>query len=220
MTVAPLDIAVFASGGGTNLQALLDHGPAGCPWRVALLVCNHPAAAMDRARAAGVECVVIPTKDRDPDDVARETLDVLTSRDIDLICLAGYLRLLPPEVVARYRGRILNVHPALLPDFGGQGMYGMRVHEAVVAARVPFTGATVHFVAEDYDSGAVVAQARVRVLPTDTAEDVAARVLQVEHELYPRAVDHVCAAIAAGRSVEPLPMISQDPPTEASEARR
>jgi formyltetrahydrofolate-dependent phosphoribosylglycinamide formyltransferase len=220
VTAAPLDIAVFASGGGTNLQALLDHEPVGCRWRVALLVCNRPAGAMERGRAAGVECVVVPTKDRDADELARETLDVLSSRGIDLICLAGYLRMMPPDVVARYRGRILNVHPALLPDFGGQGMYGMRVHEAVVAARVPFTGATVHFVDEEYDRGAVVAQARVRVHPTDTPDDVAARVLQVEHDLYPRAVDHVCAAIAAGHPVEPMPMISHDPPPEPSEARR
>lgn len=220
MTEAPLNVGVFASGGGTNFQALLDHRPRACPWRLALLVCNREAGAIERARRAGVEWVVVPTRDRDPDAVARETLDVLERHAIDVVCLAGYLRLLPPQVVARYRHRILNIHPALLPDFGGPGMYGAKVHDAVLSSGVTVTGATVHFVDDEYDRGEILAQARVPVLPGDTAEDVAARVLRVEHELYPRAVDHVCAALAAGRPVEPMGIVELEPSPVTSEEKR
>jgi folate-dependent phosphoribosylglycinamide formyltransferase PurN len=140
--------------------------------------------------------------------VARDTLQLLARHRVDVILLAGYVRLVPAAVVARYRGRMLNVHPALLPAFGGKGMYGRRVHAAVLESGAGETGATVHFVDEHYDRGPVVAQRRVPVLPDDTPESLAARVLAVEHELYPAAVDHVCEAIAAGR--EPTPMTTQE----------
>jgi phosphoribosylglycinamide formyltransferase-1 len=113
--------------------------------------------------------------------------------------------MVPPEVVARYRRRMLNVHPALLPAFGGKGMYGKRVHAAVIAAGERESGASVHFVDEEYDRGPVVAQRRVPVLEGDTPESLAARVLEVEHVLYPAAVDQISEALAAGR--EP-PLIS------------
>ncbi len=117
---------------------------------------------------------------------------------MDLLVLAGYLKLVPAEVIARYRGRIINIHPALLPKFGGQGMYGRRVHEAVLASGAPESGATVHLVDEVYDRGAILGQARVPVLPGDDADRLAARVLEVEHRLLPAAV---LAAAAAGRPV-------------------
>lgn len=203
MTEAPLNVAVFASGGGSNFQALLDHqNKPGVGWRVAVLICNREAGAIERARAAGVEAVVIPTKGRHPADVADDLLSVLDKHQIDLVCLAGYLRLLPPEVVRRYEGRILNIHPGLLPDFGGKGMFGMHVHRAVLESGVDVTGVTVHVVDEVYDHGATLAEWHVSVRPGETPEELAARVLRVEHELYPRAVDHVCAAIAEGREVE------------------
>jgi folate-dependent phosphoribosylglycinamide formyltransferase PurN len=131
----------------------------------------------------------------------REWLAALEPRRVDLLVLAGYLKLVPAEVVARYRGRIINVHPALLPAFGGKGMYGRRVHEAVLASGARESGATVHLVDEVYDRGTILAQARVPVLPDDDPETLAARVLQVEHRLLPAVV---LAAAAAGRPV-PIP---------------
>ncbi len=220
MPETTLNVAVFASGGGSNFQALLGHHAERAPWRVAVLICNREAGAMDHALEAGVEAVIIPTKDRDLADVARDTLDVLDRHGVEVILLCGYLRLLPPDVVERYSGRIVNIHPALLPDFGGKGMYGMNVHRAVVASGVEVTGATVHFVDEEYDQGSILAQWQVSVRPSDTAEDVAARVLRVEHELYPRAVDHLCAAIAAGREVEPMKEVHLEEPPEPSREER
>ncbi len=205
MTGSPLDVAVFASGGGTNFQALLDHRPDPPLWRIRLLVMNRDAGARARAEEAGVPVRIIPTKDRDPDEVCRETLAALDAHDIDVILLSGYLRLLPAEVVSRYAGRILNIHPALLPAFGGKGMYGRRVHEAVVASDATESGATVHFVSERYDEGAILGQGRVPVLPDDDAETLAGRVLAVEHRLYPRAVDHLCAALQEGRAPARMP---------------
>ena len=201
-----LRIAVFASGGGSNLQALLDHqSPAGS-WEIALLVTDRPdAGAVGRARAAGVDVAVVAPGARDPSAVGHELLDILERHRIDLVLLAGYLRLVPREVVARYEGRMLNVHPALLPKFGGKGMYGMRVHRAVLEAGESESGATVHLVDEEYDRGAVVAQQRVPVLEGDTPESLAARVLSVEHRLYPAAVDHVCAALAEGEEPGRMP---------------
>ena len=117
---------------------------------------------------------------------------------MDLVVLAGYVKLVPSDVIARYRGRIINVHPALLPSFGGKGMYGRRVHEAVLASGARESGATVHLVDEVYDRGAILGQARVPVLPGDDPERLAARVLEVEHRLLPAAV---LAAAAAGRPV-------------------
>ena len=201
--------AAFASGGGTNFQALLDHQKPDGSWSIVLLVSDREdAGAIDRAAAASVPTAVITTTARDPSAVGRETLQLLARHRVDLILLAGYVKLIPPAVVSRYRGRMLNVHPALLPAFGGKGMYGKRVHAAVLAARERESGATVHFVDEEYDRGAIVGQRRVPVLPDDTPDSLAARVLAVEHQLYPAAVDHVCEALAAGR--EPTPMTLSD----------
>jgi phosphoribosylglycinamide formyltransferase-1 len=195
----PFNVAVFASGGGTNFQALLDHETRQDRWRIVLLVMNREAGAAERARRGGIPVRIIPTGDRSDDRVAEETLAALDEHDVDVVPLAGYLRRIPPKVVHRYRGRMLNIHPALLPDFGGPGMYGMKVHEAVVASDASTSGATVHFVTEEYDEGAILGQWSVEVLPRDTPDDLAARVLRVEHRLYPAAVDHLCAALADGR---------------------
>lgn len=202
MTRTPLNVAVFASGGGTNFQALLDHQAAQSLWRVAVLVMNREAGAAQRAQAAGAPVRIVATKDVPAEAVAERTLEVLEEFDVDVILLSGYLRLLPAEVVRRYRGRILNIHPALLPAFGGKGMYGMNVHRAVVESGARESGATVHFVTEAYDDGDVLAQGRVPVVAGDTPEDLAARVLRVEHRLYPRAVDHLCVALSRGRAPE------------------
>lgn len=201
----PLKAAVFASGGGTNLQSLLDHDPPRRWWRVALVVSNRSdAGALKRAAAAGVPTRVITTKDRAPEEVAGETSQALEEHGIDVIFLAGYLRLLPGPVVAAYRRRIVNIHPALLPAFGGKGMYGMNVHRAVLESGTRLSGATVHFVDEHYDEGNILAQWPVPVLPGDTPAALAARVLQVEHRLYPLAADHLCRAMAGHDPPGPL----------------
>lgn len=197
--------AVFASGGGSNLQSLLDHARLDPPWRVRLVVSDRPdIGALTRAERAGVASRVIRTKDRDPADVAAETLDELRAHAVDVILLAGYLKLLPAAVVAAYRGRILNIHPALLPAFGGKGMYGMHVHRAVLASGARFSGPTVHLVDEEYDRGTILAQWPVPVLPDDTAESLAARVLKVEHRLYPRVADHLCRCLDERGVATPL----------------
>lgn len=132
----------------------------------------------------------IPTLDLDPKSPAypQELLSSLQNAKITLVALAGYMTLLPPEILTAYPRQVLNIHPALLPEFGGKGMYGHHVHEAVVAARPPRSGCTVHFVSEQYDEGAPILQLSCRVFPEDTAETLAARVLALEHAAYPEAI--------------------------------
>ena len=190
-------LAVAISGRGSNLAALLAALPAGAPAEVALVLSNRATAGgLDVARRHNVPTVVLT----DPTN-ASAWLDPLAQYRIDLVVLAGYLKLVPPAVVQRYRGRMINIHPALLPAFGGPGMFGHRVHEAVLALRANVSGATVHLVDEVYDRGPILAQARVPVLPGDTPEILAERVLALEHRLLPAVV---LAAAAAGRPV-PLP---------------
>lgn len=189
-------VAVLASGAGSNLQAVLDHlDRPGAHRRaeVALVVSDRrQAGALDRARAHGVPAATLATGGREGELDA-----VLTDHGIEIVALAGYLRLVPPEVTRRFRGRLLNVHPALLPAFGGPGMYGARVHRAVIESGARLSGATVHFVDEVYDHGAIIAQWPVPVFEEDTAEALAARVLRVEHALYPRVIDGVAAGAIA-----------------------
>ena len=178
----PVRVAVFVSGGGTNLQALLDALHDSPIARVTRVISNRPdAGALVRARRAGVLTIVL----RDPSDPA-EVLSALA--DAQLVVLAGYLKLVHASVVARFRGRMINIHPALLPDFGGPGMYGQRVHEAVLASGAKESGATVHFVDEAFDRGEIIAQEKVRIEPGDTPDTLAQRVLEAEHRLLPRVV--------------------------------
>ena len=201
----PLPVAVFASGSGTNFQALIDEERKGrAAWRTRLLISDREdAGALGRARAASVPTRVIPVAGRDPAAVEGETLAALAEAGVEAILLAGYLRLVPSAVVSSYPRRILNIHPALLPSFGGKGMYGRRVHESVLASGARISGPTVHFVDERYDEGTILAQWPVPVLPGDTPESLAARVLAVEHRLYPLAANHLCRAIAEGREPRP-----------------
>lgn len=175
---------------------------AGSPLaEVALVLSNRPdAPALARARERGITAESF-TNHRDPG----EWLARLTRHRIDLVVLAGYLKLVPAGVIAAYRGRILNIHPALLPDFGGAGMYGHHVHEAVLQSGAPVSGATVHLVDEEYDRGEILGQAPVPVLPGDSPETLAGRVLAAEHRLLPAVV---LAAARAGHPVklpDPLP---------------
>ncbi len=192
-----LRTAVGISGRGSNLQALLDALPPGAPASVALVISNRAdAGGLTLAASRGVPTAVLP----DADD-AQAWLHLLRRHRIELLVLAGYLKLVPADVVAAFRGRILNVHPALLPEFGGPGMYGARVHRAVLASGATESGATVHLVDEAYDRGPIVARERVPVRPDDTPETLAARVLEAEHRVLPAAV---IAAANAGRVV-PVP---------------
>ena len=189
-------IGVLASGGGSNLQALLDHQRALGERRAAdvvLVVSDRAGAgALERARRAGI---VVATHRSSAHPDAPDLATLLDEHRIDLVVLAGYLRMVPPGITRRFAGRMINVHPALLPAFGGPGMYGQRVHRAVLAAAAPASGATVHYVDEIYDHGAIIAQWPVPVLATDDEHALAARVLRAEHLLFPRVVQAVAAAM-------------------------
>lgn len=196
-----LRLAVFASGGGTNLQALLDGMPQGTPAQVCLVVSDRAdARALDRARSAGVEAVHVPMRDRPVDEVSADLLELLHRHRCDFVALAGFLRLVPPAVVSAFRDRIVNIHPALLPAFGGPGMYGRHVHDAVLAAGCRVTGATVHVVDERYDEGRILTQWPVPVFPGDTTDTLAARVLRVEHQLYPATIAALANAAESTRT--------------------
>jgi formyltetrahydrofolate-dependent phosphoribosylglycinamide formyltransferase len=187
-------IAVLASGGGSNLLALLQHLTSlggNRPGDVAVVASDRAdAGALARARSHGIAAVALDREQR-----TSGLLALLTRHATDLVVLAGYLRLVPPEVTRSFRGRIVNIHPALLPAFGGTGMYGHHVHEAVIARGARVSGATVHFVDEEYDRGPIIAQWPVPVFPYDTADSLARRVLAVEHALYPRVVQQLAAGV-------------------------
>ena len=173
------------------MQAIIDACKDGrIEGEVAVVVGVRPdAPAMERAAAAGVETVVLSPKEFvEPDDYDRALVDALQSRRIDLVCLAGYMRKLGQPVIDAYRNRIMNVHPALIPMFFGQGMYGSRVHEAAIERGIKVSGCTVHFVDEDYDTGPIILQIVVPVLDDDTPETLAARILPEEHKTYVRAI--------------------------------
>ncbi|MBX9927803.1 MAG: phosphoribosylglycinamide formyltransferase [Gemmatimonadaceae bacterium] len=180
-------IAVLASGGGSNLQALIDRIAAlgaGAPAEIALVISDRRAAgALERATRAGIPTAYVPAS---APEGALEA--ALVDAQIDLIALAGYLRYIPVPVVQRFHARMVNIHPSLLPAFGGAGMHGMHVHRAVLAAGATESGATVHFVDEVFDRGPIAAQGRVPVLAGDDADTLAARVLTLEHRLFPWAV--------------------------------
>jgi formyltetrahydrofolate-dependent phosphoribosylglycinamide formyltransferase len=185
-------VAVLASGAGTNLQALIDYEAARGESAAARLVLvasdRADAGALARGGAAGIATATLDAAQRSTGLRA-----ILDANGIELIVLAGYLRMIPADVTAAWRGRIMNVHPALLPAFGGHGMYGRRVHEAVLASGTRLSGPTIHFVDERYDEGPIIAQWPVPVLPDDTPDALAARVLEAEHMLLPRIVEAVAS---------------------------
>jgi len=210
-------IAVLASGGGSNLKAILEYlvslGPA-APGQVVLIASERrQSGAIAKGLANAIDTVVLGDA-TDPNSHELEAL--LAAYKIDLVVLAGYLRLVPAAVVDRYTDRIVNIHPSLLPAFGGPGMYGSRVHQAVIDAHETISGATVHLVSREYDRGLILAQWPVPVLRTDSAAALAERILTVEHALYPRIV----AALAAGRRdrfpLKPAPAYFANPPISAA----
>ncbi len=186
--------AVLISGTGTNLQALLDAArDPSYPARIVLVVSNRPdAGGLERAARAGVPTRVIPSRafaDREAYDAALD--EALREAEVELVCLAGFMRVLGRDIVERWRDRMLNIHPSLLPAFRG-----LETHARVLEAGLPVTGCTVHFVRPEIDEGPVIVQGVVPVLPGDTVESLNARVLEVEHRCYPRAL----ALVAGGRT--------------------
>ena len=191
---------MLVSGGGTNLQAILDAKAAGAipSAEIALVVAsNAKAYALERAAKAGVPSVVVrKEKGEAPADYGERLLAVLQGHAIDMAVLAGFLTILPENVVRAYDRRILNVHPSLIPSFCGEGYYGLRVHEAALARGVKVTGATVHYVNEIPDGGEIIFQKAVDILPQDTPETLQRRVMeQAEWVLLPRAVEAVASSI-------------------------
>jgi phosphoribosylglycinamide formyltransferase-1 len=179
-----LRVAVLVSGRGSNLAALLRTLGDAAPARVVLVISNRAGAGgVELAREHGIPVHVL-NDIADPEELRR----VLAAAGAELVVLAGYLKRIPAPVVREWRGRIINVHPALLPRHGGAGMYGLKVHQAVLASGATTSGATVHQVSEEYDEGEILCQGVVPVLPGDTPETLAARVLEVEHKLLPAAV--------------------------------
>ena len=178
------NIAVFASGGGSNLQAIIDACAAG---KINASVCavisnNSGSMALQRARDAGIPAFHFSAKKiPDPEQLAQAILDTLLSHGTDIIFLAGYMKKISPCILRKYENRIFNIHPALLPKYGGRGMFGMHVHQAVIDAGDTVTGVTIHKVDPEYDTGEIVAQCFVPVEKDDTAETLAARVLAREH---------------------------------------
>lgn len=191
-----INIAIFASGSGTNAERLFERFAEHPRGRVAVLLTNNPrAGVIARAERFGVPVVVFTKQELTDTDVV---LHQLRDHSVDLIVLAGFLLKVPPTLIAAYPNRIVNLHPALLPAYGGKGMYGRHVHEAVVAAGETETGISIHYVNEHYDEGRLIRQVRCAVLPADGPEDVAARVHRLEHQHYPEVVEELVDELVSG----------------------
>ncbi|HTY12208.1 MAG TPA: phosphoribosylglycinamide formyltransferase [Bacteroidota bacterium] len=187
-----LSIAVFASGRGSNFQALAETiVKKNIDAKIVVVISNNSdAGALSLAQALHIPALHLSQKQFPSKDAFTEAvLSALESRGVNFIVLAGYMKKVDPAVIRRYRNCVINVHPALLPEFGGQGMYGHHVHEAVIAQRAPVSGATVHIVDDQFDHGPIVLQESIPVAPDDTPETLAERVLRIEHRILPRAVE-------------------------------
>jgi len=189
-----MNIGFLASHGGSNMQAIIDACKSGKLQATPAVVIsnNSDSGAIARAKTEGIPYYYLSGKTHpDPEELDRAILDTFVRHSVDIIALAGYMKKLGPKTLSHFRGRILNIHPALLPKYGGKGMYGIRVHEAVIAAGEKESGVSIHFVDENYDTGPIIAQTRVPVLPDDTPETLAARVLVQEHILYPATLQRI-----------------------------
>jgi phosphoribosylglycinamide formyltransferase-1 len=198
METIVMHLAILVSGGGSNMQSIIDSTKNGILKglaRVVLVISNNPNAyAIKRAKNENIKSVCIERKNfKEEESFNDAILKELKNAQTDIVCLAGYIRMIGRDIIRTYHGRMLNIHPALLPKFGGKGMYGHFVHEAVVKAKETKSGATVHLVEEEYDTGGIIVQQEVEVFGDDLPEDVAKRVLFVEHEIYPKAIKKVIA---------------------------
>jgi len=188
-------LAVLISGGGSNLQSIIDSSKNGilkdivC---VSVVISNKPDVfGLERAKKANIRAVGLDYKSLGETEYNKQLFEIIKHENIDIICMAGYLKKLPEVIVQQYKKKILNIHPALLPKFGGKGMYGHFVHEAVVKSKETKSGATVHFADENYDTGSIIVQKEIGILPTDSPEEVAKKILKIEHEIYPLAIKKV-----------------------------
>lgn len=195
--MAKVRIGVLASGGGSNLQAIMDACDSGeINGEVVVVISDNPDAyALERAMKKKIAAVAVPIEDMDREEHEQVIHEVLEKERVDLVALAGYMRILTPWFISKYGGRMMNVHPAQLPAFGGEGMYGEHVHKAVLDHGCKVSGCTVHFVSDDVDGGPIILQESVAVLEGDTPETLANRIHPVEHRLYVKAI----ALFAAGR---------------------
>lgn len=193
-------IGALVSGSGSNLQAIIDAVESGQSdgEMVVVISSKSEAYALERARQHGIPTETVLYEDfNSRREFSRRIAGVLTEYRVGLVCFAGFMRILDPVFFEHYHGDAINIHPALLPAFGGKGMYGRRVHEAVMASGTQFSGATVHFVTEECDAGPIILQDIVHIENDDTPDTLAAKVLQVEHTIYPKAVELYCAGALA-----------------------
>lgn len=185
-------LGILVSGNGTNLQAIIDAiQNATMPYtQVSIVISNKQNAyALQRARNAGIDAIYLNPKEfNSPEEYDKKIGDVLISHKVELVVLAGYLRIITNPLLELFPQKILNIHPGLLPDFGGANMYKMKVHEAVISAGVKYSGCTVHVVTEELDKGPIIDQAKVEVLSTDTPQSLAERIAIYEHQLYPKVI--------------------------------
>ena len=193
-------IAVLASGNGTNLQALIDAiKRRKLKAEIRIVISNNSNAyALERARKNNIKALHLSHKQfAAPEEFEEALISILQAEKVDLICLAGYMKKLSPVVVKLFKNKIINIHPALLPAFGGEGMFGIHVHEAVIKSGAKVTGVTVHFIDEVYDHGAIIYQKAVPVKEDETQEELQQRVLKIEHKVYP----YVVGLLAEGKVV-------------------
>jgi phosphoribosylglycinamide formyltransferase-1 len=199
-----LRVAIMASHGGSNMQAIINEvGADRLPISIRIVISNNSGSgALERARKHNLPWIHMSGRTHpDPENLDREMLDLLKGEKIGLIVMAGYMKRLGPEVLDHYRGRIINIHPSLLPRYGGRGMFGIHPHESVLQAGDRVSGATAHVVTADYDEGPILAQREVEVLKDDTPGSLQKRVLAVEHRLY----TEVIGRIASGEIKLPIP---------------
>lgn len=179
-------LSIFVSGGGTNLQRIAEYFADNPDVEIAKVICNNPRAyAIERAKNLGIPCKLIKKAEFNSADFSRELLD----EGIDLVVLAGFLWLVPQHLIDAFPNKIINIHPALLPKFGGKGFYGEHVHEAVVAAKEEFSGITIHYVNEHYDSGDIIFQAKVALDEDETPDSLAAKIHKLEYQHYPEVIE-------------------------------
>jgi phosphoribosylglycinamide formyltransferase 1 len=183
------NIAIFASGEGTNAQNIMDHFKSSTTIKVVLVVSNKPFAnVLNRAKREGVDTLIIDRKGFYESD---QVIDCLISVNIDLIVLAGFLWMIPESLIKAFPNKIVNIHPALLPKFGGKGMFGMHVHKAVVEAKEEVSGISIHYVNEQYDEGEIISQHSCALDVLDTPEIVAQKIHQLEKEFFPKAIEKI-----------------------------
>lgn len=183
------NIAAYISGSGSNLKSLIENSLKGVlSSKVRLVIANKQTSGLDYPASLGIVTAVVSRNELSRTEFIKIQFELLKKHKIDLIILAGYLKKLPEEIVQLYKGRILNIHPALLPDYGGQGMHGMNVHRAVIAAKEEYSGPTVHFVDEIYDNGEILLQRKIKLNEGETPESLQKRVLEIEHQIYTEAI--------------------------------